>query len=52
MLMEPPILRLRRMVISSADRFPELGRTWYEQGFERVLAALAAASRNLPAEGY
>lgn len=46
-LMEPPILRLRRMVISSADRFPELGRTWYEQGFERVLAAMAASFQEL-----
>jgi hypothetical protein len=28
-------------VIANADRFPDLGRTWYEQGFERVLATLA-----------
>jgi TetR/AcrR family transcriptional repressor of mexJK operon len=46
-LMEPQILRLRRMVISSADRFPELGRTWYEQGFELVLAAMAASFQEL-----
>ena len=40
-LMQPRVLRLRRLVISSADRFPEISTAWYEQGFERVLAALA-----------
>lgn len=51
-LMEPDLLRLRRLVIANADRFPDLGRTWYENGFQRVLAMLAAsfarlAGRNL-----
>jgi TetR/AcrR family transcriptional regulator, mexJK operon transcriptional repressor len=41
-LMEPQVLRLRRLVIANADRMPELGRTWYGQGFERVLATLAS----------
>jgi TetR/AcrR family transcriptional repressor of mexJK operon len=41
-LMHPPVLRLRRLVIANADRMPDLGRTWYEQGFERVLGTLAA----------
>ena len=40
-LMQPRVLRLRRLVISSADRFPEISTAWYEKGFERVLAALA-----------
>jgi TetR/AcrR family transcriptional repressor of mexJK operon len=40
-LMEPELLRLRRLVIANADRMPELGRTWYQLGFERVLATLA-----------
>ncbi|HET7813343.1 MAG TPA: TetR/AcrR family transcriptional regulator [Candidatus Baltobacteraceae bacterium] len=40
-LMEPHLLRLRRLVIANADRFPELGRSWYEAGFERVLTTLA-----------
>jgi TetR/AcrR family transcriptional repressor of mexJK operon len=52
LLMDPQLLRLRRLVIANADRMPELGRTWYEQGFERVLATLATcfaglARRNL-----
>jgi len=41
-LMEPQLLRLRRLVIANADRMPELGRTWYQQGFERVLSTLAS----------
>ncbi len=41
-LMRPELLRLRRLVITTANQFPEIGRSWYEQGFERVLATLAA----------
>lgn len=40
-LMKPELLRLRRLVIATADHFPEVGRSWYEQGFERVLTTLA-----------
>jgi TetR/AcrR family transcriptional regulator, mexJK operon transcriptional repressor len=46
-LMEPRVLRLRRLVISSADRFPEIATTWYEQGFERTLGALATSFQAL-----
>ena len=46
-LMEPQLLRLRRLVIANADRMPELGRTWYQQGFERVLATLASCFTGL-----
>jgi len=46
-LMQPRVLRLRRLVISSADRFPEISSAWYEQGFERVLKALAGSFRAL-----
>jgi TetR/AcrR family transcriptional repressor of mexJK operon len=46
-LMQPRVLQLRRLVISSADRFPEISSAWYEQGFERVLAALASSFRAL-----
>ena len=42
-LMDPKLLRLRRLVIANADRFPELGTTWYERGFERVLSTLASS---------
>jgi TetR/AcrR family transcriptional repressor of mexJK operon len=46
-LMQPDVLRLRRLVISCADRFPDVGRRWYEQGFERVLASLAGSFSQL-----
>jgi TetR/AcrR family transcriptional regulator, mexJK operon transcriptional repressor len=46
-LMQPRVLRLRRLVISSADRFPEIAAAWYEGGFERVLGALANSFRAL-----
>lgn len=47
LLMQPQLLRLRRLIIANADRLPELGRAWYEQGFERVLATLATCFRRL-----
>jgi TetR/AcrR family transcriptional repressor of mexJK operon len=50
-LMQPDVLRLRRLVISSADRFPEVGRSWYQQGFERVLATLTDTFRELDQVG-
>ncbi|MGA5702019.1 TetR/AcrR family transcriptional regulator C-terminal domain-containing protein [Peterkaempfera bronchialis] len=43
--------RLRRLVIANADTFPGLGATWYEEGFERVLATLAATFERLAADG-
>ena len=46
-LMEPNLLRLRRLVIANADRLPHLGRAWYERGFERVLTTLAGCFQHL-----
>jgi TetR/AcrR family transcriptional repressor of mexJK operon len=46
-LMEPSVLRLRRLVISSADRFPEIASAWYEKGFERALGALSRSFQGL-----
>lgn len=31
-VMQPHLLRMRRVVIGEADRFPELARAWYESG--------------------
>ena len=50
-LMEPQLVRLRRLVIANADRFPDLGRTWYERGFGRVLDTLAASFQRLADRG-
>jgi TetR/AcrR family transcriptional regulator, mexJK operon transcriptional repressor len=49
--MDPALIRLRRVVIASADMFPELGRIWYEQGFMRGMEALAGCFRSLRAQG-
>jgi len=51
-IMQPRIMQLRRLIIANADRFPELGRTWYEQGFERVLATLGATFQRLTEQGH
>ncbi|MGC9442381.1 TetR/AcrR family transcriptional regulator C-terminal domain-containing protein [Streptomyces sp. WG5] len=48
-LTRPQVLRLRRLVI--ADAFPGLGARWYEQGFERVRATLAATVQRLTGQG-
>ncbi|MFE6667351.1 TetR/AcrR family transcriptional regulator C-terminal domain-containing protein [Streptomyces sp. NPDC057697] len=50
-LTQPQVLQLRRLVIANADLFPELGAAWYEQGFERVLATLAATFQRLAEDG-
>lgn len=50
-LMQPQLLRLRRLIIANAGEFPELSRTWYERGFERVLATLATSFRRLTERG-
>jgi AcrR family transcriptional regulator len=51
LVMQPRILQLRRLVIGEASRFPELGRTFYEQGPGRTIAALATAFERLAARG-
>ncbi|MFI6106623.1 TetR/AcrR family transcriptional regulator [Streptomyces sp. NPDC051310] len=50
-LTRPEVLQLRRLIIANADSFPELGAAWYEQGFERVLATLAATFGHLADHG-
>jgi TetR/AcrR family transcriptional regulator, mexJK operon transcriptional repressor len=50
-VMQPRLLELRRLVIGEASRFPELGRTFYERGPGRTIAALTAAFERLAARG-
>ncbi|MGO4842531.1 TetR/AcrR family transcriptional regulator C-terminal domain-containing protein, partial [Rhizobiaceae sp. 2RAB30] len=45
------MLRLRRLVIANAERFPEVGRAWFADGFGRVLATLAAAFERYAGRG-
>ncbi len=41
-VIQPRVLQLRRLAISEANRFPELGRLFYERGPGRTIAGLAA----------
>ncbi|MFE1441136.1 TetR/AcrR family transcriptional regulator [Streptomyces sp. NPDC058739] len=50
-LTQPEVIQLRRLIIANADTFPALGAAWYEQGFERVLATLAATFQRLTGQG-
>jgi TetR/AcrR family transcriptional regulator, mexJK operon transcriptional repressor len=50
-LMRPELLRLRRLVTATAEQFPDIGTAWYEQGFGRVLAALADRFQKLADRG-
>lgn len=50
-LMQPELLRLRRLVITTAEQFPDIGTAWYRQGFGRVLDALAGRFADLAGRG-
>ena len=43
--MQPDVLKLRRLVIGEAGRFPELGRSFYDLGPRRATEQLAVALR-------
>ncbi|GFE12714.1 hypothetical protein Sgleb_07610 [Streptomyces glebosus] len=46
-LTQPQGLQVRRLIIANANTFPDLGATWHEQGFERVLDTLAGTFQRL-----
>jgi TetR/AcrR family transcriptional repressor of mexJK operon len=50
-VMQPRLMQLRRLVIGEANRFPELGRGFYERGAGRSIAGMAAAFERLTARG-
>jgi TetR/AcrR family transcriptional repressor of mexJK operon len=50
-LLQRDVLRLRRLVIAEADRFPEVGRAWFDRGFDRTLVILGEAMRDLADRG-
>lgn len=51
LVLQPRLMQLRRLVIAEATRFPELGRTFYEQGPGRTMAALAVTFERLAERG-
>jgi AcrR family transcriptional regulator len=50
-LLRPQILSLRRLVLGEVERFPELGRIWYESAPGHVDHALAQQFARLTAQG-
>lgn len=50
-LTEPAVRQLRRLVVGEAGRFPQLGRAWYAEGFERGMVGLATYLQGLAARG-
>lgn len=50
-VVQPHLLRLRRIIVAEAERFPDLARTWYEAGPERAHATLAEQFQALTRRG-
>jgi len=50
-LLDPDVLRLRRLVIAEADRFPDVGRAWFDRGFDRSLVVLGESLQRLADRG-
>jgi AcrR family transcriptional regulator len=50
-VLQPQLLRLRRLVIGEASRFPELGRTYEQRGPDRAISALKTAFERLAENG-
>jgi len=50
-LLQPDVLRLRRLVIAEADRFPGVGKAWFDKGFHRALVVLGEAMRRMADRG-
>jgi TetR/AcrR family transcriptional repressor of mexJK operon len=50
-VLHPDLLRLRRLVIGEAGRFPELARTYYERAPGRTLAGLTSCVQRLAERG-
>ena len=42
-LLQPDALRLRRLVLAEADRFPDISAAWFEGAFDRVAEVFLAA---------
>jgi TetR/AcrR family transcriptional repressor of mexJK operon len=50
-VVQPRLMQLRRLVIGEANRFPQLGRAFFDRGAGRTTEALAAAFERLTARG-
>lgn len=50
-LTEPEFLKLRRLVLAEADRFPEISGAWFEGAFHRSLVLLGEALARMAGRG-
>ena len=50
-VMQPELLRMRRMLIGEAERFPDLAEAWYKAGPMRSCAVFAAWFKALDGRG-
>jgi TetR/AcrR family transcriptional regulator, mexJK operon transcriptional repressor len=50
-LLQPDYVRLRRLIIAEADRFPDVGTAWFEGTFDRTLVILGEAMQRLADRG-
>ena len=50
-VLHPDLVRLRRVLVGEAERFPELARTWWREAPERAHAVFAAWFTDLAARG-
>jgi TetR/AcrR family transcriptional repressor of mexJK operon len=51
-IVKPEVMRMRRMVIGEADRFPDLARAWAEAGIGTGLSKLAERFSELANQGF
>ena len=51
-VMQPRVIQLRRLVISEAVRFPDVGRAYYERAPKQSLDALAKCFQRLAERGF
>lgn len=49
--LHPDVLRLRRLVLAEADRFPEVSGAWFERNFHRALVLLGESMSRLVERG-
>jgi TetR/AcrR family transcriptional regulator, mexJK operon transcriptional repressor len=50
-LLQPDVLRLRRLVVAEADRFPEVAKAWFDRGFGPGVSVLGEALQRLAGRG-
>ena len=50
-LLQPDVLRLRRLVVAEADRFPEISATWFEGAFHQSVVLLGESMARLAERG-